>query len=50
MQDLVDQLKEGTPPIWTRVRDGDDHIEIHMFGLKEGEEEIVGIRIVELLN
>ncbi len=50
LQDLVDQLKEGTPPIWTRVRDGDDHIEIHMFGLKEGEEEIVGNRIVELLN
>ena len=50
LQDLVDQLKEGIPPIWTRVRAGDDHIEIHMFGLKDGEEEIVGDRIVELFN
>ena len=42
---LVETLKEGDPPIWTRVRDGDDYIAIHMFGLKVGEEEIVAERI-----
>jgi len=45
---LVETLKEGDPPIWTRVRDGDDYIAIHMFGLKVGEEEIVAERIKEL--
>ena len=48
-QQLVDALKEGDPPIWTRVRDGDDYIAIHMFGLKVGEEEIVAKRIKELI-
>ena len=47
-QNLVETLKEGDPPIWTRVRDGDDYIAIHMFGLKVGEEEIVAERIKEL--
>ena len=47
-QKLVETLKEGDPPIWTRVRDGDDYIAIHMFGLKVGEEEIVAERIKEL--
>ena len=45
--DLVDHLRKGTPPIWTRVVDGNDHITIHMFGLKEGENKLVGQRIAE---
>ena len=44
-QDLVDRLKAGDPPIWTRVREGENHIDIHVFGLYEGEERIVGERI-----
>ena len=48
-QQLVETLKEGDPPIWTRVREGDDYIAIHMFGLKVGEEKIVAERIKALL-
>lgn len=50
LQDIVDELKAGTPPIWTRVREDEDFISLHIFGLKEGEEEIVGSRIAELLR
>jgi L-seryl-tRNA(Ser) seleniumtransferase len=46
--ELRDRLKEGDPPIWTRVRDGEDCITIHMFGLNEGEDHIVGERIAAL--
>jgi len=48
LNDVVIRLKNGTPQIWTRVREGEDHITIHMFGLKEGENKIVGQRIAEL--
>ena len=44
-QNLVDRLKSGDPPIWMRVREGEEHIDIHVFGLYEGEEETVGQRI-----
>ena len=44
-QELVDRLKAGDPPIWTRVREGEEHIDIHVFGLYEGEEDVVGQRI-----
>ena len=44
-QELVDRLKAGDPPIWTRVREGENHIDIHVFGLYEGEERVVGERI-----
>ena len=50
LQDIVDELKAGTPSIWTRVREDEDFISLHIFGLKEGEEEIVGSRIAELLR
>jgi L-seryl-tRNA(Ser) seleniumtransferase len=50
LEDVVDLLKSGAPPIWTRVREGEDHIQIHIFGLKEGEEEIVGERIAEIFK
>ncbi len=49
LHDIVDSLKAGDPPIWTRVREGEDFMALHIFGLKEGEEEIVGSRIAELL-
>ena len=50
LQEVVDTLKKGDPPIWTRVREGDDYIAIHMFGLKIGDEELVAERISELLS
>ena len=49
-QDVVRKLKEGDPPIWTRVREGEDFIVIHMFGLNDGEERIVGERIADLFG
>ena len=48
--DIVDKLKAGDPPIWTRVREGEDFIVIHGFGLAEGEDKIVGERIAALFG
>jgi D-glucosaminate-6-phosphate ammonia-lyase len=48
--DVVTRLKEGDPPIWTRVRDGEHWIAIHVFGLNEGEDQIVGQRIAGLFK
>ena len=50
LQGIVDRLKAGDPPVWTRVRDGEDYITIHVFGLREGEDRIVGERIAALFN
>ena len=50
VHDVVTQLKEGDPPIWTRAREGDDQIIIHVFGLKDGEDAVVGQRIATLLK
>ena len=38
--DLVDKLRDGEPSIWTRVQDG--RLVLHVFGLGEGEAELVG--------
>ena len=46
--DVVDRLKAGDPPIWTRVREGESWITIHAFGMKEGEDTTVGERIAAL--
>ena len=48
--DVVDLLKAGDPPIWTRVREGDTGIVLHAFGLNEGEDKIVGERIAALFK
>jgi D-glucosaminate-6-phosphate ammonia-lyase len=50
VHDVVTRLKEGDPPIWTRVRDGEHWIAIHVFGLNEGEDQIVGQRIAGLFK
>ena len=47
---VVDELKAGDPSIWTRVRDGESHMDINVFGLKDGEAEIVGERIAALFG
>jgi len=49
-QDVVDRLKAGDPPIWTRVREGDSWIVLHAFGLNDGEDRVVGQRIAELFG
>ncbi|MCI0900670.1 MAG: hypothetical protein J4N70_07040 [Chloroflexi bacterium] len=48
--DIVDRLKAGDPPIWTRVREGDTGIILHAFGLNDGEDKVVGDRIAALLG
>ena len=48
--DVVDRLKAGDPPIWTRVREGESWITIHVFGLRDGEDRIVGERIAALFR
>lgn len=50
VHDVVAKLKAGDPPIWTRVRDGEDCIAIHVFGLNEGEERVVGERFAALFR
>jgi D-glucosaminate-6-phosphate ammonia-lyase len=50
VHDVVARLKKGDPPIWTRVRDGEHWIAIHVFGLNQGEDQIVGQRIAELFK
>jgi D-glucosaminate-6-phosphate ammonia-lyase len=50
IRQVADKLKAGDPPIWTRVRDWEDFITIHMFGLNEHEEHIVGDRIAALFE
>ena len=47
--EIVVELKEGDPPVWTRVRDGEECIDMHVFGLSDGEDKIVGERIAALL-
>lgn len=41
-EDLVEKLKNGEPSIWTRVSLDAPHLELHVFGLGEGEAELVG--------
>lgn len=48
--DLVDRLKAHEPSIWTRVADGASNITLHMFGLDEGQPEIVGSAIREIVS
>jgi L-seryl-tRNA(Ser) seleniumtransferase len=49
-QEVVDRLKAGDPPVWTRVREGEDRITLHAFGLYPGEDEVVGQRIAALFG
>ncbi len=48
--DVVERLKEGDPPVWTRVRVGEDFITIHAFGMNPGEDKIIGQRIAALFG
>jgi L-seryl-tRNA(Ser) seleniumtransferase len=46
--DVVAELKKSDPPVFTRTRAGEDYITIHVFGLRDGEEVLVGDRIAAL--
>lgn len=48
--ELVQNLKEGSPRIWTRSREADGPIVLHVFGLNEGEDKIVGQAIADALS
>ncbi len=50
LPDIVARLKDGDPSVWTRVRPGEDFIALHVFGLHDGEEHLVGERIAALLR
>jgi hypothetical protein len=50
VHDVVAKLKAGDPPVFTRVRDDEDWITIHVFGLGDGEDKIVGERIAALFK
>lgn len=50
IHELLDKLKAGDPPIWTRIRDDEDFITLHGFGLNDGEDKIVGERIADLMK
>ncbi len=51
IQQLVDELKAGDPPIWTRMAgDTGDSMFLHIFGLNQGEEKVVGERIASILK
>lgn len=49
-QDVVAKLKDGDPPIWTRVAEGESNIVLHGFGLSEGQDKIVGQRIAAVFG
>jgi L-seryl-tRNA(Ser) seleniumtransferase len=40
--DLVQKLRDGDPSIWTRVPEGATQLELHVFGLGDGQAELVG--------
>jgi uncharacterized pyridoxal phosphate-dependent enzyme len=50
LHDVVAKLKDNDPPIWARVKDGENFISLHMFGLLEGEDKILGERIADLFS
>ena len=49
-EDLVASLKQQDPSIWTRVPAGDTRIVLHVFGLSNGQEDIVGKTIRKLIT
>ncbi len=48
-QDVVEELREGSPRIWVRQDNDEDSFVVRMLTLKEGGETIIGERLRELL-
>jgi len=40
--DLVQKLRDGDPSIWTRVSEDESRLELHVFGLDQGQADLVG--------
>ena len=49
-EQVVEELRKGDPPIWTRVPAGREEIVLHVFGLDEGQPKIVGEAIAKVLK
>lgn len=47
--ELVPTLKAGDPPVWTRVRENEDFMDIHIYGMTNEQGRVVGERIAALL-
>jgi seryl-tRNA(Sec) selenium transferase len=50
VEDVVDRLKEHDPPIWTRPNPYGTGMVLHVFGLYEGEDKIVGEAMADVLK
>ena len=50
IEEVVDRLKEHDPPIWTRPNPYGSGMVLHVFGLSEGEDKIVGEALADVLN
>ncbi|MBT3556045.1 MAG: hypothetical protein HN926_00850 [Chloroflexi bacterium] len=50
IDDLVQKLQDGDPSIWTRVSLEAPQIEIHVFGMSEGQPELVGNAIADAVK
>jgi hypothetical protein len=48
-QDVVEELREGSPRIWVRQDADESSFIVRMLTLKEGAEAIIGERLKELL-
>ena len=48
--DVVEELKQGDPPIWTRVNPYEGGMQLGTVGLNDGEEEIVAERLGAVLR
>ena len=48
--DLVAKLRDGDPSIWTRVSLDAPVLEIHVFGLGDGQAELVGNAIADAVT
>ncbi|MCZ6618467.1 MAG: aminotransferase class V-fold PLP-dependent enzyme [Gammaproteobacteria bacterium] len=51
IDDLIQKLRDGDPSIWTRsALDGQARLDIHVFGLNDGEAELVGNAIAAVIK
>ncbi|MBT6681251.1 MAG: hypothetical protein HOB07_04275, partial [Chloroflexi bacterium] len=46
----VARLKDGDPPIWTRVNPYFGGMQVGMVGLNDGEEQVVAERLAAILK
>ena len=49
-EDLVTKFRDGEPSIWTRVSLDAPVLEIHVFGLGDGQAELVGNAIADAVT